>query len=593
MITSPKFSKNERSISGDIECVHESMILKSKNLYLVFDENNGIGTAPYLMEQILAGTGWHFDEDGSDVFYENYATDDSSDKVVKVRSLQSDNKTGAYELIANVCDLFNAYPVYHADSKTVTLHDLNNKDGFWEMTMGRNLTAISVEHDSDSIVTRLYVEGEYTDDGEYVGIDDVNPTGLNYLFDFSYYKSIGAFTDEHQAALDTYLERVKDVKDRTTSTTTGLMEKQTHLSNLIGSASYVLWRVQNGILSSPIVGGDAGENDKLFYVGDKVYRFYANKTYDMITLNASQAGNITNALNGASYIAKFTSVIGGSIAAKEIAIESKQGTIDQLVAENERETTSDERKQKNNETIASLQASIEGVYRGNSDPSGYETFEYLVKADGNIVLNNHEPEDVSIERSSPAAVASVSHKVMEAVVSSDESVTVPYNKTYLRFGDFGVTDELIPGQSARALDHVTLRGVADSLLDVNTAKRTIGLTATNTSGHSDNIVRLSGTSFTISVKAQAYGLYEQFDMAVKLMVDVNTLSETLRAEQVEQNNIEADFVLAMGDLLKDGYWNNDNYIVGQEQFLYNDAMDVMKEICKPKVKYTVSLIRLS
>ena len=77
------------------------------------------------------------------------------------------------------------------------VHALNNKLPMSELYVGKNLDALSVEYSSDDIITRLYVEGEYGDYG-YVGIDDVNPTGLSYLLNFDYYKSIGLFTDEHQ-----------------------------------------------------------------------------------------------------------------------------------------------------------------------------------------------------------------------------------------------------------------------------------------------------------------------------------------------------------------------------------------------------------
>lgn len=61
----------------------------------------------------------------------------------------------------------------------------------------------------------------------------------------------------------------------------------------------------------------------------------------------------------------------------------------------------------------------------------------------------------------------------------------------------------------------------------------------------------------------------------------------------EQDQTEADFAAAMGDLLKDGYWSNNNYAAGQEAALYWDAYDHMEEASKPKVKYTVGLIPLS
>ena len=56
--------------------------------------------------------------------------------------------------------------------------------------------------------------------------------------------------------------------------------------------------------------------------------------------------------------------------------------------------------------------------------------------------------------------------------------------------------------------------------------------------------------------------------------------------------MESAFAEVMGDMLKDGYWSNQNYAPGQEQLLYWDALDRMNEVSKPTVKYTVGLVRL-
>lgn len=56
---------------------------------------------------------------------------------------------------------------------------MGDKGALFEMTMGRDIESLAVEYNSEDIITRLYVEGEYGEDG-YVGIDDVNPTGLTY-----------------------------------------------------------------------------------------------------------------------------------------------------------------------------------------------------------------------------------------------------------------------------------------------------------------------------------------------------------------------------------------------------------------------------
>ena len=46
-------------------------------------------------------------------------------------------------------------------------------------------------------------------------------------------------------------------------------------------------------------------------------------------------------------------------------------------------------------------------------------------------------------------------------------------------------------------------------------------------------------------------------------------------------------------MLKDGYWANSNYAEGQEEYLYLDALDMIEQISKPLVRYTVSMVRFS
>jgi len=111
-----------------------------------------------------------------------------------------------------------------------------------------------VEFNSSDIITRLYVEGEYGEDG-YVGIDDVNPTGLSYLMNFDYYKSLGMFTDEHQAALDTYYEEMGKSIAVIKEVATTVGEKENRLNNLWGQINYVLYPIENGEVVKKIVGG--------------------------------------------------------------------------------------------------------------------------------------------------------------------------------------------------------------------------------------------------------------------------------------------------------------------------------------------------
>lgn len=231
-ITRPKKHKGSGQLSNTVTCYHISSILKTKNLYLQFDDTNGIDTCPNLVKKALENTGWSLG--ACDKFLEN------DGKTEKVRSLSSNGKVGAYQLIINICGLFNAYPVYHGDTKTVDILALSNKQPMREMIVGHNLTALTVDPDSDSIITRLYVEGEYGEDG-YVGIDDVNPTGLSYLLNFDYYKEVGLFTRSHQASLDAYYADmgavIKQIKEQVNSIST----LENRLNELWGQPEYVYY----------------------------------------------------------------------------------------------------------------------------------------------------------------------------------------------------------------------------------------------------------------------------------------------------------------------------------------------------------------
>ena len=169
-------------------------MLSKKNLFLSFDDTNGIGTAQYLLNQALENTGWTLKY--CETFYE-------SDGVTeKVRSLKSENKRGAYALIADICKLFNARPAFDGDDKSVTVVSLNRYDSMMELNFGKNLSSVERKEDAANIVTRLYVEGEYGDNG-YVGIDDVNPTGLPYLLNFDYFRELGILTAQNNTSYST------------------------------------------------------------------------------------------------------------------------------------------------------------------------------------------------------------------------------------------------------------------------------------------------------------------------------------------------------------------------------------------------------
>lgn len=83
------------------------------------------------------------------------------------------------------------------------------------------------------------------------------------------------------------------------------------------------------------------------------------------------------------------------------------------------------------------------------------------------------------------------------------------------------------------------------------------------------------------------------DRAAGLSTEIDALRKISNANAVLQDEIEANFAIAMGDMLKEGYWNDSKYAVGQEEYLYADALDMMEAMSKPDVDYSVSLVSLA
>ena len=121
LISEPKITHNGYSQEISVVAGHVSSLLKQKNLTLVFsdDEGNNIGTPAELMEVILQGTGWY-----SGNIYE--FKEDNGD--VKRRSLTCDEKTGSFSMIARMCELFDAKPVYHGESYVPLSKDPGDMD---------------------------------------------------------------------------------------------------------------------------------------------------------------------------------------------------------------------------------------------------------------------------------------------------------------------------------------------------------------------------------------------------------------------------------------------------------------------------------
>lgn len=498
LATKPVKSKTAKAITGTCTCDDLASLLKTRNIYMTFDDENGIGTIEELMKKILTGTGWSLGH--CDILYETGTQDE------KIRSLSSDGKQGALNLIATVCNLFQCRPVYRSNEMKVDIYAMNNRQQILEGEVGRNLSTLSATYDSTNIVTRLYVEGEYGEYG-YVGIDDINPTGLSYLLNFDYFREIGVFTDAHEAALTNYFRNIKEIKEKISESagTSDLYYAQ--LVAMLGQAKVAVFYPDESVIVPHFKYGTMTDDQMQLKGGDEVLILNENVTYRTEKI----INTPTSLLQDGDYaIAKFVVKASGTIGGKEVLVESKEKAILQY--------------QKKIEAVAGAGHTI----TIDVNPPG-------IMSKGDLWL------DISKD---PYVIMLFDGEAWIPATSTRQQNIVSYYTEIVR-----LKQEIVD----------TYEGVDDE----------------------ENPVT---------------GLYELMYSVMKpdgLMYQEEHAGDVLSQLYEIQDNIEAEFISAMGYMLRDGYWSNANYTIGQEQYLYNDAMDMSAQMARPKVTYRIGYERLT
>lgn len=443
--TKPVKSKSGKEVIGTVTCQGLEALLKTRNIYMEFDDTNGIGTVDELTDKVLAGTGWH--RGYTDPMLE------ADGETEKVRSITSGGKDGALGLMSKISNVFKCFPVYDSENMTVALYNFNNREQVLEGVVGYNLNALTVTPDSASMITRMYVEGEYGDNG-YVGIDDVNPTGLSYLMNFDYYREIGVMTDAQEQALNQYISDISAAKGNISRNAALIIDAEDEINNLIGQCNVSLYYTSIGFDNEGYFYGNPTDAQKALSPGSKVLVLNENGTYRTEIVEMTPQALIQSGDYG---IAKFGTPAAGLIGGKEVQVEAKEKQIASL-RDKIGKTTKEDKIASYNEEIAVLEAGIEDLY--------------IAEEDGLYVLMD----------------------------------------TLFRHG-----------------------GLIETLHD---------------------------------------------------------LMETSSGYGIIQDNIESEFIMAMGPLLRDGYWSNQNYVPGQEAALYADATEVMKEMSRPATSYTFDFVRI-
>ena len=116
IISETKVMHQAFSENYEIRAGHVSRLLNIKKLDLEFSETEGnnVGTINQLASVILDGTGWHLGEVADFYEEEKYG---QPEKTLKVRSFSASVQTGAFKMLSDLCELFDAKPIYHGAGK--------------------------------------------------------------------------------------------------------------------------------------------------------------------------------------------------------------------------------------------------------------------------------------------------------------------------------------------------------------------------------------------------------------------------------------------------------------------------------------------
>ena len=94
------------------------------------------------------------------------------------------SETTIYDALISSAETFGAIIVWDEENKTISFRELTNISQYKGMSVNAEkfLNSLKRTRDTDEMVTRLYVYGN-----EKMSIQNVNPSGLKYIEDFSYF----------------------------------------------------------------------------------------------------------------------------------------------------------------------------------------------------------------------------------------------------------------------------------------------------------------------------------------------------------------------------------------------------------------------
>ena len=182
------------------------------------DEDQGIFN---LDEYMYEETGWRFGHIDNEVRY-------NSNGEPRLRWQESVEEDWYTYLNSTLAKQYNCITVFDDEHGLVNLYAIDNFGDDLKIFLSYDnyLKELSRTDNSSDIVTKLKLIGNE----EKCHIEDANPTGLNYIENYSYFIESGDMSNELITALNTYDEMVKERTITWKELNTQLLEKQNELT---------------------------------------------------------------------------------------------------------------------------------------------------------------------------------------------------------------------------------------------------------------------------------------------------------------------------------------------------------------------------
>ena len=182
------------------------------------DEDQGIFN---LDEYMYEETGWRFGHIDNEVRY-------NSNGEPRLRWQESVEEDWYTYLNSTLAKQYNCITVFDDEHGLVNLYAIDNFGDDLKIFLSYDnyLKELSRTDNSSDIVTKLKLIGNE----ETCYIEDANPTGLNYIENYSYFIESGDMSNELITALNTYDEMVKERTITWKELNTQLLEKQNELT---------------------------------------------------------------------------------------------------------------------------------------------------------------------------------------------------------------------------------------------------------------------------------------------------------------------------------------------------------------------------